>query len=83
MERIDGGDPRSGFVEHEDTRAGDFVGVGDDTTAGHVGLADEEEEVEVFLGRELGGRRLGECDWGNQDNESGAEAAKGAHGLGK
>jgi hypothetical protein len=24
--------------------------------------------VEVFLGRERGNRRLGERDWGNQDN---------------
>jgi hypothetical protein len=65
---IDGGDPGAGFVEHEDARAGDFVGVGDDAAAGHVGLADEEEEVEVFLGRERGNRRLGERDWGNQDD---------------
>jgi hypothetical protein len=60
-----------------------FVGFGHETSTSHVGLAYEKKEMEIFLGRERGSRRVGEGDRGNQDDQSGAEASKEAHGTSK
>ena len=55
----------------------EVVGGCDNAASGHVGLADEEEEVEVFLGGQGGGlgarerREKAECD---------EEETKSAHG---
>ncbi len=77
VQGIDGGHPGAGFVEHEHAGVRLVFGWNNHAAAGHVRLADEEEEVKFFLRRErgrLGAGERGEADEGEEDE------AKGAHG---
>lgn len=81
VQGIDGGHPGAGFVEHQNAGVGFVFRGNDDTAAGHVRLADEEEEVKFFLRRErrrLGAGERGEADENEEDEAEGAE--RGEHG---
>jgi len=77
VQRIDSGHPGAGFVEHEHAGVRLILRGNDDAAAGHVRLADEEEEMEFFFRWERG--RLGAGERGEAD-ESEEDEAKGAHG---
>jgi len=64
VDGFDGGGPGFLFGEGEDTRMGDFVLLFDDAAAGHVGLADEQEQLH-FLG--AGGEGEGEEEEAKHD----------------
>ena len=49
MQRIRGGHPRAGLVQHEHARMRNLVGVRHGAASGHVRLADEEEEIKFFF----------------------------------
>ena len=53
MQRICGGDPLAGFIEHENARVRFFIRRSDLAPSGHIGLPDEEEEVKIFLIRKF------------------------------
>lgn len=77
VQRIDGGHPRAGFVEHEHAGVRFVFGGNDHAAAGHVRLADEEEEVKFFFRRERGCLGAGERGEAGENDE---DEAEGAHG---
>ena len=63
-----GGDPFVGFVEHEDSGVHGQRFTGERPAAGHIGLADEQIQVQIFGG----GRFIGVCgQWERSEGEQG------------
>ena len=77
VQRVHGRHPCAGLGEHEHTRVREVVGGCDNAASGHVGLADEEEEVKRFLGGQGGGLGARER---REQAERDEEETKRAHG---